>query len=225
MTDDDFLQSEFTDEAQVEVEVNDTAAAPVQAEEPAPKPEQQVPLAALQAVREELKLHKSNSERMARIEQMLAQQTAPKPQAVPDMFEDPNGFAAHLEQKFNQRITSVELDFSERSARKEHGAEAVDAAYEAAIAAGVAPKFAQSRDGWGEMVAWHKAQIAAAEIGPDPMAYKDRLRAELKQELQAEMAAQGVKYPTSPTLAGQANLGTRSAPAWSGPTPLEDIFR
>lgn len=186
--------------------------------EPEPAKDPVVPLAALQEVRGE---NRTLKERLSSIEQMLMQQTAPKP---PDVLEDPQGFAAMIEQRLAAQQTDIYLTVSENQARASHGDAVVDAAFQAAEAAGILGQFAQRKDGWGDLVRWHKGQKAMAEIGDDPAAYAARLEEQIRAKVLAELAAKPATIPAAPSLAGQANLGTRAAPSWAGPTPLEDIL-
>jgi hypothetical protein len=76
-------------------------------------------------------------------------------------------------------------------------------------------------------VRWHERQVARAEIGDDPSAYKARLEAELRDKILAELgggAVRGFAHVTPSNLAGARNVGSRSGPAWSGPASLNDIF-
>ncbi len=58
----------------------------------------------------------------------------------------------------------------------------------------------------------------------DPEAERERLRAEIRAEF--EQQPQTPSVPVLPSnLAGARNVGTRTGPAWAGPTPIADIFR
>lgn len=59
----------------------------------------------------------------------------------------------------------------------------------------------------------------------DPAAERERLKAEILAELKSSEQPQ-TPAPVMPSnLAGARNVGTRAGPAWSGPTPLNDIFK
>lgn len=195
-----------------------TEAAPEPAKVEA-KPETHVPLAALQEVRNENRTLKAQLARLDQIEARLQAQ----PQPVPDLYENPAAFQQAIIDQVRMAEANTIAEISERMARDRNGDDLVDAALQAAQAAGTVNQFKGKRDPWGELVKWHKAQTALSEIGDDPAAYKARVRQELMQELQAERA-QSVQIPAAPSLAGQPNLGTRLAPVWQGPTPLEDIL-
>jgi hypothetical protein len=52
---------------------------------------------------------------------------------------------------------------------------------------------------------------------------REQLEAEIRQKIMAEIGMPPkVQAPT--TLANERSTGSRSGPAWSGPTPLGDIF-
>lgn len=186
--------------------------------EPEAKVETMVPLAALQAERDHARTMK---QRLDRLEAAIA---APRPLPVPDLLAEPERFQQYVEQTVSQRVNNVEAEMSERFARSQYGAEAVDAAFEAAKAQELTAQFIGKKDPWGELMKWHKAQTALAEIGDDPAAYRARIEAETRQRIMAEMTAQSVTRPQAPSLAGQTTLGTRAAPMWSGPTSLEEIL-
>lgn len=59
------------------------------------------------------------------------------------------------------------------------------------------------------------------EVGDDPTAYREKVKAELLAEFQKNQPA-GVTLPQS--LAGARSAATRSAPSFTGPTPLGSVF-
>lgn len=202
----------------------ETPDAPVVAEpEPevkaeAPQETQMVPLAALQSERASAR---SLRERLDRIEGLLTQ---PRPAPLPDVIEQPEAYQQAILQQIAAREANIIAEVSERLTRGKFGDETVDEALEAAKASGVVAQFANRRDGWGDLVKWHKSQKALTEIGDDPAAYAARVREQARQEVLAEMTAQSVKTPlASPSLAGQPNLGARTV-QWTGPTPIDDIL-
>lgn len=222
--DDDLLKpTVFADEVEEAPKADEPEPQPEPEKAPEPEPvkdepkEQHVPLAALQAEREEKRGLKA---RLDQIERYLAQQNQPQ---QPTLQEDPAGYLQSLEARFSQREANLVAEMSERLTRAHHGDDLVNEAFAAAEASGALDQFKGKKDAWGDLVKWHKAQKVAREIGDDPDAYKARLR----QELMAEIAAERAKSPANqpaPSLAGETNLGARTAPEWNGPTPLEDIL-
>jgi hypothetical protein len=133
----------------------------------------------------------------------------------------------------------------------EHGQEAVQAAYtELANRANANPAAMQgeyqrimsSPNPWGELVKWHKNESLLKEVGGDLSAFEAKMREKIMAELAekagspapaAPAVAQAPKpaapaaapAPAMPSnLAGARNAGSRSGPAWGGPTSLKDIF-
>lgn len=88
------------------------------AEEPKPEPVM-VPLQALHETRDEVKALR------AKLEQLQQPQEQPK---SPDIFEDPEGYQAHLSSQFEQKLYQQTLAISQRFAEQQHGKEAVDQA-------------------------------------------------------------------------------------------------
>lgn len=143
---------------------------------------------------------RNQQRRIDQLEQTMARFTQPPqpPQPQIDPYEDPQAFAQSIEQRIEHRFLNMSLNESERRARDAHGAEAVDAAFEAAQRSGFAQAFVNKPDAYGEMVRWHKAQQLSETIGEDPNAYRERLKSEVKQQLLAEMR-QGTPPPSNIT--------------------------
>jgi len=198
-----------------------TEAPVVEPEKPEePKAEEHphtVPVAALQKEREK---SQALGERLARIEGMLAAPAQVKePVTRPDPIEDPEGAASYDMQVLHVR----DLNRSQRIAERDHGKDFVQEAFEAAKAAGKASEFGQSQFGWEDMADWHKANVEAqkanealSEIG-DPVAYRDKIRAEILREVQAEQVAKTMSAK-APSLAGETSLAARTGPAYSPPS-------
>lgn len=240
MSDKPFEAEEIADDTteeepeQIEAEAEDAPEEPEQpeVEDPAPAAEPEPKMVPLAALQDERQKNRTVTERLAQIEQMLQasqqpgqQQDRPKP---PDMFEDAEGYTQHMMQVIQQRESNIIAEMSERFARTQHGDDAVNAALEAAKAAGVVEQFRGQRDPWGEVVKWHKQYQVMSEIGNDPDAWRAKERERMREEVMTELAGQQQKRAAGkagPSLAGQSNLGARTRPAWSGPTSLDDILK
>lgn len=182
----------------------------------------QVPLSELIDMRKRAQAaeesQRNQQRRLDQLEQMMArvnqpQQPRQQPQPQIDPLDDPEAFVHSVEQRIEQRFLNMSLNESERRARDSHGAEAVDAAFEAAQRSGFAQAFVNKPDAYGEMVRWHKAQQLSETIGEDPGAYKERLKAELKQQLLAEMR-QGTPPPSN--ITPPLSSATRADPSQAG---------
>lgn len=160
-----------------------------------------------------------------------------------DIWDDPDEFVQSGVQAvltpFQTEMQKTLLGIAKDAAVGRYDEATVDAAEQAfmqAIRAGTVDqsdyeKVRTAPNRYSAAVAWHKRSQAQAEIG-DPVAFKEKLRAEILAELQAgngqqqQQAQPGTAAATvMPTdLAGTRNVGARSGPAWSGPASLNDIF-
>ena len=146
-----------------------------------------------------------------------AQKPAETPKA-PDFWEDPNAFiqgaVSPLQQQMEQQMQGMREHFSKQAAITAHGADVVHAA-EAAVEEALSqlPAEHQARmraargkdlDPYGEMVKWHKNKVAMQEVGPDPAAYKARIREEALKDPEFQRlvleAARGTAQQTNNTI-------------------------
>lgn len=169
-----------------------------------------VPLAALEAER---KGRQDWKERAIRYEEELKQLRIAQQQAAQPLDS-------------TQAIENRLLHWSERAARKEYGDETVDKAFarfQAEIAKNPALYQAamSSPDPWDFVVKEGQKALMLEEVGTDPAAYRAKLEAEIRAQLQSQAQPQ-VNVPTS--LNGARSVAQRSAPTWTGPTPLDNIL-
>lgn len=232
-------------------ETQETQAAEPTTDSQTNETEGKVPIAALHAERQKAKryteqvaefqttverLRSQNSQLTQQVAQLVAslQKQQPAPEK-PDFWQDPdNTIQSYVQQgvqPLQQAQQAIVENFSRMLAVKEHGQEVVGEAYkamEARLQSDPSARVDYSRimsspDPWGELVSWHKKQTVLEEIGTDPNAYREKLKAELMAELQGKQQTPAPVLPSN--IAGARNVGTRSGPAWAGPTPLTDIFK
>jgi hypothetical protein len=190
-------------------------------------------------------------ERAKALEAELAALKAPKPEVVaapaetpkparqpvtlppmPDLLIDgPEKVQAWLDQRDLLR----EHVRYEEEAREKHGNDKVEAALarmESAMQAGQTWEYQRvmkARNPYAELMKWDAEQAVRAEIGTDPDAYRERLKAEILAEIGElqPQAQQPVARALPVNMPGNfANMKSASAPsgkAWAGPTPLKDI--
>ena len=208
-----------------------------------------VPHEALHAEKQKVKryteevssLRQEIADRDAAWERRIAQLVeAQKPKAepqVPDQYEDFQGATRHAVKPEIDSMRQVLLGNMQIIAGIKYGedkvAEAETAFQEAYQSGRIDPgdvqKILGSANVYAATVQWHQRRQAQAEIGDDPAAYRAKLEAELREKITAELQS-GQQQRTQPALdlpsnlAGARNVGARSGPAWSGPTPLADIF-
>lgn len=246
---------------QQQVETQATPETPEPEEKPADNPEgddadegKTVPLKALHAEREKTKRYteqvadfdKKLDEQNARWEQRLnklVDSLRPKeqPPAPPDPFANPEQFVQQNVQTALDPIQKSLVANNRLVAEAVNGVEAVKSAvdaFDAMMAQGqLDPRDYQrvmnSPNQFHEAVLWHKRHQVLTEIGDDPVAYRERIKAEALAELnggqqqqqpvqQQQVQRQQTVMPSN--LAGARGTGSRSGPEWSGPTPLKDIF-
>lgn len=142
---------------------------------------------------DEVRLRQQAEDNARKYEQQLrdmerriqAQQNPPQP--PPDPMLEPEAAFAHLSQNFETKLLNQSLNFSERMARRQHGNETVDAAFKAAVEAGVAQAFVRMADPYDDLVSWHKKKVAMDRVGSDPDAYEKRVREEERARVLEEL--------------------------------------
>jgi hypothetical protein len=245
---------EVATEAKAEEVAQEAPEAPT---EELPEGQTTVPVAALQAERQKAKTYREQvaafEQRLAeqnsvwenRLNQLFSslQTTQPKQEEpkAPDFWEAPE---TAIDYRLNQTVAplagqlqQMREDFSKMQAIDKHGQQTVDAAFNelAQLRTKGDPSFAadyqrimSSPHPYGTLVEWHRKRQVAAEIGDDPTAYKEKLKAELLAELQASPPPSSNTPAASvmpSNFATSRNVGSRSGPAWSGPQSIGDIFK
>ena len=176
-----------------------------------------------------------------RIAQLVeAQKPKQEQQQPPDQFEDFPGATRHVVQPEFQRIEQQLLAIAKDTAITRFTEEKVNEAEQAFISAMQSQKLdpadfqkvVHSPNRYASAVQWHQRQLAQAEIGDDPAAYKAKLEAELREKILAEgqqgdgQQAQQRQAAMPSNFASARNVANRSAgPAWSGPASIQDIFK
>lgn len=188
------------------------------------------------------KLTEQNTAWERRFEQLIGA-VKPKPEEVakprPEIWDNPDEFVQSGVQAvltpFQTELQKTLHGIAKDAAIARHG-DAVDAAEQAfmlavqnrTVDAADFDKVLKAPNRYSAAVEWHKRSQAQAEIG-DPVAFKEKLRAEILAELQGgngqQQQAPAAAATVMPTdLAGTRNVGSRSGPAWSGPQSINDIF-
>lgn len=221
-------------------------------EEPqqSPPPAGYVPLGALEAERAGKRKYRDEvatvNQRLAHLQGVLEamqRQSQPakaqEPQPEPDFWADPAAYMQqHVSGMVKQTVDPIQnaLMYNARLVAEgrhteEKVKEAVTAFDQAATAGQIDPadqqKIMGSPNPFHAAVEWHKRTAALSEIGTDPAAYRDRLRAEILAEIgqggqQSAPGAQAAAMPSS--FAGARSAGPRTTPQWSGPKPLTELM-
>jgi hypothetical protein len=202
--------------------------------------EQSVPYAALKKEREARKALQARVDELTN--HVLRRQTLEKPeeqQPDPEIWDDPTAFIRNQLSPVQNELQQTREFYSQREAVREHGAETVEAAYNALAEAmqqgdqgaqALYRKAMQSMDPYGELVAWHKRNEILSQVGTDPKAYEERLRAKILEELQGQApagqqpaGAQPQQSQTQPLPSLNRSYGN-AGNAQGGAITEEDIF-
>ena len=180
-------------------------------------------------------LHRQVAELLQRVPVQKVEQ-----QQAPDFYENPEAATRHAVQPEFQRIEQTLLAIAKDTAITRFTEDKVNEAEQAFINALQSQKLDQadyqkvvsSPNRYAAAVQWHQRQLAQAEIGDDPAAYRTKLETELREKITAELQG-GTQQPQTQqrpaavmpsNLTGARNVGARSGPAWSGPSSIDDIF-
>ncbi|WP_186118278.1 hypothetical protein [Burkholderia gladioli] len=192
----------------------------------------------LKALEEERKGRQDWKEKAIRFEEEIkhlrAQHSQPQVPSNPEQRQP-------QQMSIEQALLNERMNVSEMMVRQQHGDAAVESmleTFQQAVAKNPAlgAELAQQRHPWQWMYEQAQRMKAMEEIGSDPAAYRQKLRDELLAELQAQQpAATHPEQPEAPaapaapalprSLATARSAAPRTAPAWSGPTPLNDILK
>lgn len=167
-------------------------------------------------MRKSMKALKEENERL---------KAAQKQKERPDVFEDPDGAFRHTEEQINQRIMAMSEemaraqfdDYDERLERVQQEAQEHPAILEE-IRGSAHPAMKAYEVG--------KRLASYDEIG-DPEDFKAKVREQIREEEREKLKAEEsekTKESLPDDLTSERNAGSRSGPAWPGPTPLEEIL-
>lgn len=211
----------------------EATAAPPAAEDDAPL----VPRAALQSERSK---RQEAEQKASDLQRQLAEfqrnppaaaQPQPEPAPIPNPAVDPAGYhRAMTEVALNER-----LNISEMMAREKYpDMDDKLAVFQAEIAVNPAlgQQIATQRHPWDWMYQEAQKIQARKEIGDDPAAFRERVKAEIFAELSASGGFQPPAAPPAPartplpaSLATARGVGERTTETFRGPTPLNEVVR
>lgn len=189
------------------------------------------------------KLEQQNAQWEQRFSQIMTAVVPKQPQqaepaVAPEIWDDPNAFVRSQAMEMVSPLQQQMLAMARQVAEIQFQPDTVKAAEEAfnrAAAAGqidpeIHRRINASPNPYAAAVQWHQHTSTMSEIGSDPAAYKAKLAEEIRAQVMAEIQGGAPQAGTQPApvmpsnFATARNVGNRSGPAWSGPTPLQDIF-
>jgi hypothetical protein len=147
----------------------------------------------------------------------------PKPEVVPDIFEDPKGFVEHITRGFktelsarDTQIADQRVDFSMKLAHKFHK-DTFERAWEAVNrlnvndpdSRAIVQRITASPDPGEALVNWHRREQTRAEVGDDVVAYRERVAKEARE---AAMKDPEIRKQIIAEMRGEAATGENGSP-------------
>lgn len=228
-----FLDGTTPEEPEPVAEQTTEPAQPVVTGEPAAAPPaatNELPHVPLTAVLDEREKRKEAQREAEELRRQLAQYTE-KPQAVPDLFENPDQRLAMERQQYESGLIATKLEMSKFMAIKEFGEDVVNAAFEFFNDPKNSPQsheLIKHPSPFHAAVEVYRRNQAMAEIGADPAAYKSKLESEIearvREKIMAEMAAAQPSKPRIPTSLASAPAAGAGEPVSKG-TAFDRAFQ
>jgi hypothetical protein len=137
---------------------------------------------------------------VAKPQPALQQQAQVEPAKIPDLFEDPQGFIAHMKRQQDESLAQLRgqmeaqrVETSLSMAHQKHG-ETFIAAFDAVKKLDPAKpenralvqSMYRAPNPGDELVRWHKRNETLREVGDDPTSYKARIAEETRKALMAD---------------------------------------
>lgn len=232
-------QDAVTDEAQAEPEQAESVEEPGEQEAdeaesaapPAADPEkepQHIPITALldeREKRQEATRRAEEAERaMQQLQAQIRQAQQQRSQNQPDWLEDPEAASQHQMASIQQVMQEQVLNQSRFFAEREFGKETV----QEAVAwfdqhPQLSHQFLREPSPFHAAVEFYKRQMALDEIGDDPTAYREKVKAELMEELKATARSPAPKTPPA-SLATAPSAGRHEPATVNAPPNLAGLF-
>lgn len=214
-----------------------------------------VPLQAVQAERDKRKEAQTEAEALRRelaelrgqvsVLSRPAQQPQPAEKPKPKTFwESPDEFLAERLAPIQQETTQRHFLNSKMLADEKFGADTVkeaDDALGALIQANdpsineLQQRIKTSPHPYADLVSWHQRRKAMADIGDDPVSFRERERERIRAEILAEQAAApaeitnqqqpAARAPMPSNFASARSEGPRTGVAFQGPKSLSEITK
>ncbi|MDH2052543.1 hypothetical protein [Achromobacter marplatensis] len=200
-------------------------AEPATGEPPAPGHEKSVPLSALEAER---KQRQDWKEKAIRLEEQLKAAQAPQGQ---QQAQQPPTHIPVEDVIINERLNMSEMMLRQTHADVDEKIDRFKQELDRNPALSAELKRQTHPYKWAYEYA-SRLQLMD-EIGSDPNAYREKLKEQVKAELAQQApahteqpAAAAAPAPRIPqSLATAHSVGARTAPSWTGPTPLDNILK
>ena len=195
---------------QTEGKGEDTAAPPAAQEDNS----RFVPISALLDEREK---RQKAAQELEELRRWRAEVEARSRKPPPDLLEDPEARLAMERQQIAELIVQDRVERSRFLAAEKYGAEMVDEVtrfFDNPALHAKSAEFLSHPFPMEAAIAFYRQQKALAEIGDDPVSYRNRLEQELREKLMAEMAKPSRPSPNAPppSIAGTRAAGSATEP-------------
>jgi hypothetical protein len=224
-------EANHTGETQQEAQpAGESQAAAPEAGNDAPPASEHDKLVPLKALEEERKGRQDWKEKAIRFEEELKHMRAQQSQPQAQQPQQPQQPLPPEMVMLNERFNISEMMAREKYADLDEKFEVFQKA--AADNPALGAELARQKHPYDWMYKHAQKLQALAEIGDDPTAYEQKMREKIMAELQAaqpaeaQPAATPAAAPVLPkSLATNRSAAPRSAPVWTGPTPLDNILK
>jgi hypothetical protein len=153
----------------------------------------------------------------ARQRQPQRQDGEPDPNAPPDMFADPEGWARHQRESITREFNERRINGSFDDAREQHGDKFVEAfqTLQRSQNPQLVSAIVNANNPGRALMRWHQQQSLVSEIGDDPAAFRQKVREELLADPEVRRAViTGAREQATRT----GNTQTRLPPSLNGAT-------
>lgn len=213
-------QTEPVEAAEAEPEPESIEAEGEKQEDPAPPAESKeadksIPLTALLDERERRQALQRELDDLRRWKQQ--QEAAKEAPKAPDFYESPDDRLQYERSQFQQMLMATKMQQSQFLASREYGEEMVNEA----LAwfdqnPQLSHQFVNHPSPMHAAVEFYKRQKVAEEIGTDPDGYRQRLEAEIREKLMAEMQQGTIARPKPPASLASAPATGKGEPRSRG---------
>jgi len=198
-------------EAEVEAEAEEAKTEEVETEETTEETAEQTTGSekepwTLTAVLDEREKRQKRDVEIAELKEKLSAYEKPESDEV-SVFEDEQGYTNQQDQKIQFAVRNATLNSSQRAAEREFGKERVAEAAEWWKTSGnqsptANQRFQESDEPYHDLIKMHEDD----SIIRNPQSYKDKIRAEVRAELESEKAPE----PNTPSLASSRSVGEKT---------------
>lgn len=212
---------------QAQPAVEPVVAQPVAQPAPQPVAQPTEPVVPVHVMLEERRERQALQAQVRQLLESRYQASQPQPEPIDPITNPEQAWnavgqrIAATQQQINDMAIHSRANTSEMLARSKYGDATVETAREAAVRAGLGNHFLTQPNPYEAVLEWHRGQQAAKEVGTDPAAYREKVKAEILAELRAAASKPGQSQVLPPSLSSV----TRASASVPGVQDTSDFFR